>query len=254
MKYGRVYFLGIGGIGMSAEARYFLHEGRRVAGYDRTPSELTAELRREGAEVTYDESTDAIPAGFRSSDDTLVVYTPAIPEDHPQLRFFRDGGFEVVKRSRLLGAISEGKYVMAVAGTHGKTTTTTMAAWFNRVAGGGGSAFLGGISKNFGSNLVLGSGPRLVVEADEFDRSFLQLHPDAAVVTAADADHLDIYGTHEAVKEAFAQFVAQIKPGGALIVKRGVELDLRNPEISVYRYGYDGPCDFYADQIGRAHV
>ena len=249
MKYGRVYFLGIGGIGMSAEARYFLHEDRRVAGYDRTPSELTAELRREGAEVTYDESTDAIPAGFRSSDDTLVVYTPAIPEDHPQLRFFRDGGFEVVKRSRLLGAISEGKYVMAVAGTHGKTTTTTMAAWFNRVAGGGGSAFLGGISKNFGSNLVLGSGPRLVVEADEFDRSFLQLHPDAAVVTAADADHLDIYGTHEAVKEAFAQFVAQIKPGGALIVKRGVELDLRNPEISVYRYGYDGPCDFYADRI-----
>ena len=249
MKYGKVYFLGLGGIGMSAEARYFLHEGRRVAGYDRTPSELTAELRREGAEVTYDESTDAIPAGFRSSDDTLVVYTPAIPEDHPQLRFFRDGGFEVVKRSRLLGAISEGKYVMAVAGTHGKTTTTTMAAWFNRVAGGGGSAFLGGISKNFGSNLVLGSGPRLVVEADEFDRSFLQLHPDAAVVTAADADHLDIYGTHEAVKEAFAQFVAQIKPGGALIVKRGVELDLRNPEISVYRYGYDGPCDFYADRI-----
>ena len=249
MKYGRVYFLGIGGIGMSAEARYFLHEGRRVAGYDRTPSELTAELRREGAEVTYDESTDAIPAGFRSSDDTLVVYTPAIPEDHPQLRFFRDGGFEVVKRSRLLGAISEGKYVMAVAGTHGKTTTTTMAAWFNRVAGGGGSAFLGGISKNFGSNLVLGSGPRLVVEADEFDRSFLQLHPDAAVVTASDADHLDIYGTHEAVKEAFAQFVAQIRPGGALIVKRGVELDLRNPEISVYRYGYDGPCDFYDDRI-----
>ena len=234
---------------MSAEARYFLHEGRRVAGYDRTPSELTAELRREGAEVTYDESTDAIPAGFRSSDDTLVVYTPAIPEDHPQLRFFRDGGFEVVKRSRLLGAISEGKYVMAVAGTHGKTTTTTMAAWFNRVAGGGGSAFLGGISKNFGSNLVLGPGPRLVVEADEFDRSFLQLHPDVAVVTAADADHLDIYGTHEAVKEAFAQFVAQIRPGGALIVKRGVELDLRNPEISVYRYGYDGPCDFYADRI-----
>mgnify|MGYP001533345047 FL=1 len=114
MKYGKVYFLGIGGIGMSAEARYFLHEGRRVAGYDRTPSELTAELRREGAEVTYDESTDAIPAGFRSSDDTLVVYTPAIPEDHPQLRFFRDGGFEVVKRSRLLGAISEGKYVLSL--------------------------------------------------------------------------------------------------------------------------------------------
>ena len=154
MKYGKVYFLGIGGIGMSAEARYFLHEGRRVAGYDRTPSELTAELRREGAEVTYDESTDAIPAGFRSSDDTLVVYTPAIPEDHPQLRFFRDGGFEVVKRSRLLGAISEGKYVMAVAGTHGKTTTTKMAAWFNRVAGGGGSAFLGGVVFN-AANILL---------------------------------------------------------------------------------------------------
>ena len=143
MKYGKVYFLGIGGIGMSAEARYFLHEGRRVAGYDRTPSELTAELRREGAEVTYDESTDAIPAGFRSSDDTLVVYTPAIPEDHPQLRFFRDGGFEVVKRSRLLGAISEGKYVMAVAGTHGKTTTTTKHAFYHRDPGGALIGFLG---------------------------------------------------------------------------------------------------------------
>ena len=249
MKYGKVYFLGIGGIGMSAEARYFLHEGRRVAGYDRTPSELTAELRREGAEVTYDESTDAIPAGFRSSDDTLVVYTPAIPEDHPQLRFFRDGGFEVVKRSRLLGAISEGKYVMAVAGTHGKTTTTTMAAWFNRVAGGGGSAFLGGISKNFGSNLVLGPGPRLVVEADEFDRSFLRLWPDVAVVTSADADHLDIYGTHEAVKEAFSQFVRQIRPGGSLVIKQGVDILLDNPDITVYRYAYDTPCDFYARNI-----
>lgn len=249
MKYGKVYFLGIGGIGMSAEARYFLHEGRRVAGYDRTPSELTAELRREGAEVTYDESTDAIPAGFRSSDDTLVVYTPAIPEDHPQLRFFRDGGFEVVKRSRLLGAISEGKYVMAVAGTHGKTTTTTMAAWFNRVAGGGGSAFLGGISKNFGSNLVLGPGPRLVVEADEFDRSFLRLRPDVAVVTAVDADHLDIYGTHEAVKEAFAQFIERIRPGGALVLKAGVDVALRNDAVTVYRYAYDTPCDFYARDV-----
>ena len=234
---------------MSALARYFLHEGKQVAGYDRTASELTRALECEGATVAYEDEADTIPEPFRDKADTLVVYTPAIPSDSLQFGFFRDGGFEIVKRSRMLGVMAEGKYLMAVAGTHGKTTTSTMAAWFDREAGGGGSAFLGGISKNFGSNLVLGPGERLVVEADEFDRSFLQLYPDVAVVTAVDADHLDIYGTHEAVKEAFSEFVGQIRPGGALILKQGVELDIRNDRIRVYRYAYDTPCDFYADRI-----
>ncbi len=249
MEGQNVYFLGIGGIGMSALARYFLHEGKRVAGYDRTPSELTEQLRHEGALVTDDERVEAIPEPFRDRTSTLVVYTPAIPHDHPQWEWFRQAQFEIVKRSQMLGVVAQDKYVMAVAGTHGKTTTTTLTAWLNHEAGGGGSAFFGGISKNFSSNLVLGPGPRLAVEADEFDRSFLQLWPDVAVVTATDADHLDIYGTHEAVREAFSQFVSQIKPGGTLILKKGVELEIRNRGITCHRYSYDRPCDFYARNI-----
>ncbi len=249
MEFSKVYFLGVGGIGMSALARYFLHEGKKVAGYDRTPSALTSALEREGVGVTYEDSVDTIPDGFRDPSDTMVVYTPALPSDHRQLNFFRSGGFEVVKRSRMLGVVSRGKYVMAVAGTHGKTTTTTMTAWFDHEAGSRGSAFLGGISKNFDSNLVLGPGDRLAVEADEFDRSFLQLRPDVAVVTAADADHLDIYGTHEAVREAFADFIARIVPGGALIIRRGVDLAIRNEDLRVYRYAFDAPADFHAERV-----
>ena len=249
MKFTKVYFLGIGGIGMSALARYCLHEGLQVAGYDRTPSELTEALSREGAHITYEDTPDTIPAKFKNPADTQVVYTPAIPSDSPQLLFFRNGNFEIEKRSRMLGVVSRNKFLMAVSGTHGKTTTSTMTAWFNHEAADGGSAFLGGISKNFDSNLVLGKGNRLVAEADEFDRSFLQLYPDVAVVTAADADHLDIYGTHEAVKEAFAAFIDQIKPGGTLILKKGVDVAVRNTAIKVYRYSYDSPCDFYAERI-----
>ncbi len=246
MKFDNIYFLGIGGIGMSALARYFLREGKRVAGYDRTPSLLTGELEAEGAAIHYEDDVRRIPGPFRDPAATMVVYTPAVPDDLGEFRYFRDGGFSIEKRSQMLGHLSEGKYVMAVAGTHGKTTTSTLVAWLNRALTGGGSAFLGGISKNFGGNLVLGDGPRLAVEADEFDRSFLRLHPDVAVVTSADADHLDIYGTHEALKEAFAQFVRQIRPGGALILKQGVEIVADNPGIAVYRYSYDEPCDFYA--------
>ena len=249
MEFSKVYFLGIGGIGMSALARYFLHEGRQVAGYDRTPAHLTAELEAEGAAIHYDDDVQAVPAPFLDPRDTMVVYTPAVPEEHSELRYFRDHGFTVEKRSQMLGHLAEGKYVMAVAGTHGKTTTSTLVAWLNRGLTGGGSAFLGGISKNFGGNLVLGEGPRLAVEADEFDRSFLRLFPDVAVVTSADADHLDIYGTHEAVKEAFSQFVRQIRPGGALVIKQGVDIVVDNPGIRVYRYAYDTPCDFYAQNI-----
>ena len=246
MEYKNVYFLGIGGIGMSALARYFLHGGYAVAGYDRTPSHLTGELEAEGAAVHYEDDVRLIPEGFLDPKKTMVVYTPAVPQDHGEYRYFREHGFCVEKRSQMLGHLAEGKYVMAVAGTHGKTTTSTMVAWLNRALTGGGSAFLGGISKNFGGNLVLGDGGRL---ADEFDRSFLRLYPDVAVVTSADADHLDIYGTHEAVKEAFSQFVRQIRPGGSLIIKRGVDIVIDNPGIAVYRYSYDEPCDFYARNV-----
>ncbi|MDR2936195.1 MAG: UDP-N-acetylmuramate--L-alanine ligase [Rikenellaceae bacterium] len=244
-----IYFIGIGGIGMSALARYFRFNGHPVAGYDRTPSPLTGELEAEGIGIHYDDDIEKIPTEFLSKADTTVVYTPAVPDDHEELNYFRDNGFEVIKRSRSLGLVARGKYVMAVAGTHGKTTTTTMTAHLNRTVTGGGSAFLGGISKNFGSNLVLGKGRRLAVEADEFDRSFLQLFPDAAVITSADADHLDIYGTHEALGQAFTEFVSQIKPGGALVQKQGIDLPLRNPDIRVYGYAYDIPCDFYAKNL-----
>lgn len=243
------YFLGIGGIGMSALARYFLHEGRRVAGYDRTPSQLTRQLEAEGAAIHYEEDPGQIPEPMRDPATTVVVYTPAVPQEHAEYRYFADRGFRIEKRSQMLGHLSEGKYVLAVAGTHGKTTTSTLVAWLDRALTGGGSAFLGGISKNFGSNLVLGEGRRLAVEADEFDRSFLRLRPDVAVVTSADPDHLDIYGTHEAMKEAFSEFISLIRPDGALVLKAGVELRVDNPQIACYRYHREEPCDFYASNI-----
>ncbi len=249
MEYANIYFLGIGGIGMSALARYFLHEGRRVAGYDRTPSALTEALEAEGAAIHYEEDVRLIPEAFLDPATTMVVYTPAVPRDHAEYRYFLEHGFRIEKRSQMLGHLSAGKYVMAVAGTHGKTTTSTLVAWLNRALTGGGSAFLGGVSKNFDSNLVLGDGARLAVEADEFDRSFLRLYPDVAVVTSADADHLDIYGTHEAVKEAFSQFIEQIRPGGSLIIKQGLDLRIDNPGITVWRYALDTPCDFYAARV-----
>lgn len=249
MEYANIYFLGIGGIGMSALARYFLHEGRRVAGYDRTPSALTEALEAEGAAIHYEEDVRLIPEAFLDPATTMVVYTPAVPRDHAEYRYFLEHGFRIEKRSQMLGHLSAGKYVMAVAGTHGKTTTSTLVAWLNRALTGGGSAFLGGVSKNFDSNLVLGGGARLAVEADEFDRSFLRLYPDVAVVTSADADHLDIYGTHEAVKEAFSQFIGQIRPGGSLIIKQGLDLRIDNPGITAWRYALDTPCDFYAARV-----
>lgn len=244
----RLYFLGIGGIGMSALARYFMHEGCEVAGYDRTATPLTARLEAEGALVNYQDSVEAIPEQFLDK-NTVVVYTPAVPADQQQMCHFREGGYRMLKRSQMLGELSAGKFVMAVAGTHGKTTTSTLVSWLNYAAAGEGSAFLGGVSKNFDSNLVLGAGRRLAVEADEFDRSFLQLTPNVAVVTSADADHLDIYGTHKAVKEAFSQFIDRICAGGSLIIKEGVDVAIRNSEISVYRYSFDKPTDFYAANV-----
>ncbi len=234
---------------MSAIARYFMHEGYAVAGYDRTATPLTRELEAEGAAIHYDDDPELIPVAMRSKDDTLVVLTPAIPADHKEWAWLRERGFTIEKRSAMLGVLSEGKLSMAVAGTHGKTTTSTLAAWLNHAAAGEGSAFLGGISRNFSSNLVLGEGRRLVVEADEYDRSFLRLHPDVAVITAVDADHLDIYGTVEAVVEAFEQFASQIKPGGALILKQGVELKFDSSERTLYRYSCDKGGDFHAENI-----
>lgn len=247
--FNNIYFMGIGGIGMSALARYFLHEKKMVAGYDRTETPLTQALAAEGAEVCYKDGVEHIPSTYRFVNSTLVVYTPAVPEEHPQMQYFRRGGFKMEKRSQMLGHLSEGKYVMAVAGTHGKTTTSTLIAWLNQATEMGGNAFLGGISKNFNSNLVLGEGNRLAVEADEFDRSFLRLKPDVAVITSVAADHLDIYGTYEAVVEAFGEFAALIKQGGALVLKQGVEIPL--PEgIDIWRYSYDcAESDFYAKNI-----
>lgn len=246
----KIYFLGIGGIGMSALARYYMLSGARVAGYDRTETPLTRTLAAEGAAIHYQDDPTLIDDDFRDPSATLVVYTPALPPDHAELAWFRSNGFRVLKRSEILGILSQDKYVMAVAGTHGKTTTTTLAAWLNHMAGGGGSAFLGGISKNFSSNFIYGEGRRLAVEADEFDRSFLRLYPDVAVITSADADHLDIYGTHEELKKAFSAFAGQIKPGGTLILKEGVDLCVDNPLIKIYHYGYDKPdADFHAKNI-----
>jgi UDP-N-acetylmuramate--alanine ligase len=251
-NYENIYFLGIGGIGMSALARYFLHEGYRVAGYDLTATPLTRALESEGALVHYEDDIDLIPEAMRLAESTLVVLTPAIPSDHKEWAWFREQGFTIEKRSQMLGVLSKGKCVMAVAGTHGKTTTSTLASWLNYAVAGEGSAFLGGISRNFNSNLVLGEGRRLVVEADEYDRSFLRLYPDVAVITATDADHLDIYGTPEAMVEAFEQFASQIKAGGALILKQGVDLKFDASERMLYRYSCDAGGDFHAENISLA--
>lgn len=240
-----IYFIGIGGIGMSALARYFRHEGNAVAGYDRTETPLTLKLETEGIAVHYEDDVNQIPEEFRNPETTHVVYTPAVPAAHTELQYFRENGFQVIKRAAILGLLSRDKWTMAVAGTHGKTSTSTMVAWFNTVGSGEGNAFLGGVSKNFGSNMVLGTGDRLAVEADEFDRSFLQLHPQAAVITAADPDHLDIYGTKEEFERTFAQFADQVTD--TLILKKGVNIPTRH---AYKRYSLDDPqTDYYARNI-----
>lgn len=237
---------------MSAIARYYMLSGARVAGYDRTETALTRALAEEGAILHYEDDPALIGEDFRDPSSTLVVYTPALPADHAELSWFRSNGFRVLKRSEVLGVLCGNKYVMAVAGTHGKTTTTTLTAWLNHVAGGGGSAFLGGISKNFSSNFHYGPGPRIAVEADEFDRSFLHLYPDAAAITSTDADHLDIYGTQEELRKAFSTFAGQVKPGGTLILKKGLDLPVDNPEIKIYTYSCREQADFHACSIKAA--
>ena len=250
----KIYFAGAGGIGMAALERYFLSKGMRVAGYDRTPSDLTSALNDEGVEITFDESVKAIPADFRGCpDEVTVVYTPALPDSHPQLTYFRDNGYEVIKRAAVLGAITRDSKGLCFSGTHGKTTTSSMAAHLMHTCGIGSNAFLGGVLRGYGSNLMLSAtSPYSVIEADEFDRSFHHLSPYVAVVTATDPDHLDIYGTEEAYLESFAHFTGLIKSGGKLLLHTGLKLKPRqSPGVEVYTYSRD-EGDFHAANIRRA--
>ena len=245
-----VYFIGAGGIGMSALVRYFLSKGKAVAGYDRTPSELTECLVKEGAQIHYEENAALIPDTCRNPATTLVVYTPAIPQEHAELAYFRAGGFEIHKRAQVLGLITRGSKGLCVAGTHGKTTTSTMAAHLLHQSHVGCTAFLGGISKNYGTNLLLSAdSPYTVIEADEFDRSFHHLSPWMSVITATDPDHLDIYGTREAYLESFRHYTTLIRPGGALIIHEGLALQPdAQPGVALYTYGRD-TGDFHAKNI-----
>ena len=247
-----VYFIGAGGIGMAALERYFMAKGKKVAGYDRTPTALTDALMAEGADITFTPDPDTIPEEFRNPDTTLVIYTPAVPDDMPILRYFREGGFEVMKRAKALGIITRDSKSLCFAGTHGKTTTSSMAAHILNCGSIGCNAFLGGVLKNYNSNFLLRpSSPYSVIEADEYDRSFHHLTPTVAVITATDPDHLDVYGTEEAYLESFAHFTELIKPGGTLIVHEGLKLKPRPAEgVKVYTYSRD-KGDFHASYIRR---
>ena len=240
--YKNVYFIGIGGIGMSAIARYFKFKGLNVSGYDKTESELTDTLQKQGIDVHYEDNVDFIP---KDVENTLVVYTPAIPHDMGELVYVQEHGYKVLKRSKILGEITDGERCLAVAGTHGKTTTSTLTAHILTESGEGCSAFLGGISKNYGTNLLMSHSNAVVAEADEFDRSFLQLHPEIAVITAIDADHLDIYGDISHVLEAFKAFASQVH--GTVITKLGLDITAEDTKAKILRYHYnDSRADFYA--------
>lgn len=250
-----LYFVGAGGIGMAALERYFMAKGYAVAGYDRTPSELTDKLAAEGARISFvDDVEQAIPAAFRDPKETLVVYTPAIPADNHVLSYFRDNGFEVVKRAAVLGRVTHESRGICFAGTHGKTTTSSLAAHILHNCKVDCNAFLGGVLRNYDSNFLLApESPWSVIEADEFDRSFHHLRPWIAVVTSTDPDHLDIYGTEEAYLESFAHFTSLVQPGGALVVHEGLKLKPRPQEgVKVYSYSRDSG-DFHAERIRRGN-
>ena len=245
-----VYFIGAGGIGMSALLRYFLSKGKKVGGYDRTPSELTQKLIDEGAQIHYEDSVELIAPDFLDAESTLIVYTPAIPESHTELQYFRNHGFTIHKRAQVLGMLTRSSKGLCAAGTHGKTTTSTMAAHLLHQSHVGCNAFLGGISKNYGTNLLLSdNSDYVVIEADEFDRSFHWLTPFATVITATDADHLDIYGTEEAYLESFNHYTSLICPGGALIMRQGIQLNPRVQEgVTIYTYSREAG-DFHAENV-----
>jgi len=245
-----VYFIGAGGIGMSALVRYFLSKGKNVAGYDRTPSELTEKLIEEGAKIHYSEDIKLIPEECLDKNSTLVVLTPAIPKEHVELNFFIDGNFEIQKRAQVLGAITKASKGLCVAGTHGKTTTSTMTAHILHQSEVECTAFLGGIAKNYQSNLILSEKSDFtVIEADEFDRSFHWLLPYMSVITSTDPDHLDIYGTEEAYLQSFEKYTTLIQPGGCLIIRKGISLQPKVQEgVKVYTYSKD-EGDFHAENI-----
>ena len=245
-----VYFIGAGGIGMSALVRYFLSKGKKVGGYDRTPSELTQKLIQEGAQIHYEDSVELIAPDFLDAETTLIVYTPAIPDNHTELQYFRNHGFTIHKRAQVLGMLTRSSKGLCAAGTHGKTTTSTMAAHLLHQSHVGCNAFLGGISKNYETNLLLSDqSDYVVIEADEFDRSFHWLTPFATIITATDADHLDIYGTEEAYLESFNHYTSLISPGGALIMRHGIQLSPRVQEgVTIYTYSRE-EGDFHAENV-----
>jgi len=249
-NYTRYYFLGIGGIGMSAIARYYKVQGFDVSGYDRTATRLTAELVAEGIGVIYDQAVSAIPARFTDKAKTLIILTPAIPADHPQLVYFREKGFQVLKRAEVLGYITRQNKGICIAGTHGKTSTSTITAHLLYQSKVDCNAFLGGISNNYNTNLLLSKQSNLVViEADEYDRSFHHLSPYMAVITSADADHLDIYETHKAVKESYEHFASLVRPGGAVIIRKGIDIHpVLQKGVKAYTYSMD-EGDFHAENI-----
>lgn len=245
-----VYFVGAGGIGMSAIARYFIHRGIVVAGYDKTPSNLTKQLEKEGMLIHYTEDITEIPHACKDPKTSLVIYTPAIPNDHKELKFFREGGFEIQKRAQVLGTLTRTHKGLCVAGTHGKTSTSTMCAHIMHQSSIDCNAFLGGISKNYGTNYILSdNSDYVVIEADEFDRSFHWLRPWMSVITATDPDHLDIYGTKEAYLESFRHYTELIQPGGALIIHTDLEMKANVQEgVTIYEYSLD-KGDFHAENI-----
>ena len=244
-----IYFIGIGGIGMSAIARYYNAKGYKVSGYDKTPSPLTESLENEGIQVHYEDNTDFIP---KDIDDTLVIYTPAIPKDMGELVYVQENGYRVIKRSQMLGEITRDQRCMAVAGTHGKTTTSTLLSHIFTASGEGCSAFLGGISKNYDSNLLIHENDVVAVEADEFDRSFLQLFPEIAVITSMDADHLDIYGDEAHIRQAFKDFASQVS--GTVIAKYGLDITSEDTKANIMTYSYGKPeADFYAEPLENGH-
>ena len=251
-EFDSLYFVGAGGIGMAALERYYLAQGKRIAGYDRTPSDLTHALQQEGVHIDFDENPELIPDYCRDPERTLVVYTPAIPDTHQGLAYFRKHGFEVLKRAALLGMVTRNSKGLCFAGTHGKTTTSSMAAHILHDSGIGCNAFLGGVLRNYDSNFLLSTtSPYSVIEADEFDRSFHHLRPYIAVVTSTDPDHLDIYGTPEAYLESFAHFTELVQPGGSLIVHTGLALKPRvGNDVTTYTYGRE-EGDFHAANIRK---
>ena len=245
-----IYFVGAGGIGMSALLRYFMASGMPVGGYDKTPSELTKRLEEEGAQLHYEDDPCLIPETFRDKAHTLVVYTPAIPADHKEMAWFRAEGFEIQKRAYVLGLLTRSAKGLCVAGTHGKTTTTSMLAHLLHESKVGCNAFLGGITKNYGTNYLLDeNSDYVVIEADEFDRSFHHLRPFATAITSADPDHLDIYGTEAAYLESFSHYTSLVQPGGALVIEESVKIDLKLQEgVTCYTYGRTSG-DFHAENL-----